>query len=480
MNNATIDEENEINFRNISVDDFMKNGALIILDTNIWLDIYRNLPENILIIIDILKNKFIKDRTYIPAYVKTEFLKNFHKLEAVHNKIETSTNDALINITKDFSDRLTKEINIRKERFHILEKNENEKSIYSLLVDLGKQVENFIEYNDSENELKDIAVCDDVKKLFDSYCNTNLIDNLSKEEVLMCIQEGELRFESKTPPGYMDEKKVKRNGFIYGDLLIWYEIIKFSSKKKTNILFVTNDTKEDWFENSSFHPKLIAEFANKTKQNIMGITGAQFYDYINCKNIIPGKIFGGIDGYIKNHIDELVDSCESDVFNYINDELQNEYNSICDNNILSQYDGEYYECEGLDCIELIDKEFQRFDDEVEIIITYLVTFSITSAGYHGRDDDTKEVILSPYRTHKVEGHVKIKINKNVTEFYTNLYGNNDIEIYNSECKETSYDDGYRYEYEEEILENHCPDCGCIMTEENYGGNGFCSDCASRH
>ncbi len=37
-----------------------------------------------------------------------------------------------------------------------------------------------------------------------------------------------------------------------------------------------------------------------------------------------------------------------------------------------------------------------------------------------------------------------------------------------------------WEDDEESFENYCPDCGCGMTFENDGGNGFCIKCAPEH
>lgn len=43
------------------------------------------------------------------------------------------------------------------------------------------------------------------------------------------------------------------------------------------------------------------------------------------------------------------------------------------------------------------------------------------------------------------------------------------------------DNPYSYwEEDEDDFENHCPDCGCGMTFDNDGGNGFCTNCAPEH
>lgn len=66
----------------------------------------------------------------------------------------------------------------------------------------------------------------------------------SGEEKLKIEQEGEKRYAGKIPPGYKDSKKVENR---FGDLLVWKEIIGYAKSKKVDIIFVTHDQKEDWW-----------------------------------------------------------------------------------------------------------------------------------------------------------------------------------------------------------------------------------------
>ena len=64
------------------------------------------------------------------------------------------------------------------------------------------------------------------------------------------IKEGEVRYRNMLPPGYMDDNEVykKKKGFQkYGDLIIWKEILRYSSVQKKPIILICNDKKEDWF-----------------------------------------------------------------------------------------------------------------------------------------------------------------------------------------------------------------------------------------
>ena len=70
----------------------------------------------------------------------------------------------------------------------------------------------------------------------------------------MCIRdrvkEGELRYKFKIPPGYEDEKG-KIGTQIFGDLIIWKQTIDLSKKLNSDVIFITNDLKEDWCHKDS-------------------------------------------------------------------------------------------------------------------------------------------------------------------------------------------------------------------------------------
>ena len=59
-------------------------------------------------------------------------------------------------------------------------------------------------------------------------------------------KEGEYRYKSQTPPGYKDAKKDGVSK--YGDLIVWAETYEYAVLNNKNIIFVTDDVKEDWWE----------------------------------------------------------------------------------------------------------------------------------------------------------------------------------------------------------------------------------------
>ncbi len=64
------------------------------------------------------------------------------------------------------------------------------------------------------------------------------------------------RFSKSLPPGYKDGSK--QDGGV-GDLIIWLTLIDLSKTEKKPLIFVTNESKPDWYYNFNKHPVLPRE-----------------------------------------------------------------------------------------------------------------------------------------------------------------------------------------------------------------------------
>lgn len=136
----------------------------------------------------------------------------------------------------------------------------------SLLNDTEKQIEEKIK------ELDKKSSSDNFRERLDKYFQHG--KPYSYQKMLEITKEGRFRYENGIPPGYEDEKK--KIGFQkYGDLLLWFQIIDYAQNKQKPIVFVTNDVKEDWWQEendgqSSHIPRheLLYEFKDKCKQKI--------------------------------------------------------------------------------------------------------------------------------------------------------------------------------------------------------------------
>lgn len=89
-------------------------------------------------------------------------------------------------------------------------------------------------------------------------------------------QEASARYQSDVPPGYMDLKD-KGVPAAYGDYVGWRQLMDIAVAEGKDILFVTDDLKEDWWQYERKRrigprPELLAEFRNGSTQRIW------FYD----------------------------------------------------------------------------------------------------------------------------------------------------------------------------------------------------------
>lgn len=92
---------------------------------------------------------------------------------------------------------------------------------------------------------------------------------LSTDEMADLLQEGERRYADEVPPGYRDSKKSGNDK--YGDFIIWKQMVREASGQGRGILFLTDDNKEDWWwisegEVLGPRPELRAEFAQESGQ----------------------------------------------------------------------------------------------------------------------------------------------------------------------------------------------------------------------
>lgn len=407
------------------MDAIFDKKTIIIFDTSFWLDIYRNLPDTIETITSALNKEDFVSKIYIPSFVAKEFDKNKHKVMSEHKTLNIKVRDALTDAIKNGKAAILGAIQTQKNRYKI-ENASVENKINKLLTKIENNGKSFLADSDSGSSsyLK-------VEELFNTLKSKNYIDELTKNDVLDLFINGENRFKQKIPPGFMDTDKDKKGGFVYGDLIIWKEIIAYSKKNKKDILFVTNDTKKDWFENDIFHPKLIEEFINETNQKIMGISAKTFYEHASINK--------GLD--ILSFIEFLID----DLYQALYDELGDENNNILNPyEELSNYSGDFYELDEI--FEYYMKEYSiHFNkDIIEIKLEINFKADIKSANYSGRDDETKEVILYPYYTHDISGTVEFTIEKKLNELLYNNREYNLVDVsgncYEISCKNLNEDD----------------------------------------
>ncbi|OLN21612.1 hypothetical protein BTO30_14110 [Domibacillus antri] len=449
-------------------------NSCIVYDTNIYLNLYEYSPETAEFFAKLTNH--ISNKLILPSTVKREFDNNHG---ASINRQQNKFKNAVSNLTQpvdQMKSKLQKQFDIL-DSFKFPRIDELRQDIINEIERLENIFGDYVSEHGNFEELnKNFLNKDMIKQLVDKLViNNKLLEAFTLDEIYLLCAEGERRYKKRTPPGYKDGEK-KTGVQAYGDLLIWKEVLAYCQEKNLNLIFVTDDVKEDWFEiNDSkrigFRLELIEEFHKQTKKDVLGVTSQEFFtavaDMYNEEVPTPAEWILGYD--LENYIEQLK---ESFIYSDVQEALISAGDGFVDTSTLTQYDGSNFEMDE-DFLEndLISYNFEGYNDGIaEYIVTFNLKLKAFSQEYGGRDDDTKEIILSAPRIHELEGEISVKIQREIDSYLDywsdiNLY--DDIEIVDGALREVGT-------YTEDDL---CIECGKeIGIYFDYEQRPICEKC----
>ncbi len=243
-------------------------NAIFIFDTNVYLDLYRYSQKTRSALLDAMAQ--LKDRIWMPNHVAHEFMKD--RIEVI---FET------INRHSKLQPEIEKFVKICANTLRIKEKDTE-------VCELKKYVENWVVSNENKNLLvKDVSNDPVLTNLLNLY-DGKVGKAFTEEELADLKQDGLQRYNKKTPPGYKDAKKIQDDddNNAFGDLIIWKEILEYAKNQKRDIVFITEDGKEDWwniYNGKTIGPRieLRKEFVETTKQKFHMYSMDGFLRYLN-------------------------------------------------------------------------------------------------------------------------------------------------------------------------------------------------------
>ncbi|MFJ4026009.1 PIN domain-containing protein [Paenarthrobacter sp. NPDC089989] len=239
--------------------------GIITLDTNLLLFFYDVQEATAAEHFEALSKR--QERLWIPYQVAEEFHRNTHKQRAK----QTEAHQQRISRIGSFKNELG---------------NLPTQSRLKASAAQAEAIKALVAYRDELtaelNAIKDLTstknpdtILDRITELFDGCIGTKP----TKQKLEALFKDGAKRFSEEVPPGYMDAKN-KPGNRKYGDYVLWKQLIEHASAEKKDVIFVTEDGKEDWW--MKLHPgiprpELIQEFREETGQNILITKSAHFY-----------------------------------------------------------------------------------------------------------------------------------------------------------------------------------------------------------
>lgn len=259
--------------------DKLWNDGIIVFDTNVLLSLYRRSED--------VRNDFIsmirslKDRIWLPHQVGYEY--HEHRLEEAMRPIEAL--QAVIGKIQKFEKDFEQDYNNNPYL--------DTKKIQSAFKTFSSRIDKLIQISLSScpDFLHEDGILSVLTELFDGKMGPEY-----QEKVLSDIYRvGNERYSNKIPPGYKDTKKHEGERHRFGDLIIWLQIIEYAKTSGKDIIFVTDDKKEDWWEeykDNRIGPRyeLIREFRSSTNNRLIWFyTPDRFLQNAKSKAGIPVK-----------------------------------------------------------------------------------------------------------------------------------------------------------------------------------------------
>lgn len=269
-------------------------NATIVLDTNILLNLYRYSEKTRKEVINLLKN--LKDRIWIPYQVGKEYFNN-------RDKVIKDSNKELEKLKDLVSQTLTKLIS------EVKSKEKNYQEIASMESDINKfkeTIESKFEKIISDSKEKDNENINlKIEREILSLIGNNIGEEPPEEEYLKMIEEGHRRITNDIPPGYKDKdkKEIYKGKKVNGDYIIFKSFINYAKEKNKPIIFITDDTKEDWFhivcgEKKGGRKELLHEFYKETNNMLLIYSFEGFankYNDLNPATKLPDNAINEIN-----------------------------------------------------------------------------------------------------------------------------------------------------------------------------------------
>jgi predicted nucleic acid-binding protein len=263
--------------------------ALVVLDTNVLLNLYRYNDQTRASIIDVIKA--LGERFWAPHQVLEEFWRNRERaLSSPLTEVQQSV------------DNLEKQLDSAKETIRIWVNRaaltaQEAGAVEQQLTEAFNKAQSLIEeLVDSEQVARARnTIHDKVLELLEPVLEGHVGQPMNPADYATTVAEGKRRAAAGEPPGFADARKseVTSEGAA-GDYLVWEQVLCEAARRKLDVVFVTGDVKRDWWRfEGSFprgpHIKLARELTHRCGTQLYMIRPDMLLTYADALAVTVGK-----------------------------------------------------------------------------------------------------------------------------------------------------------------------------------------------
>lgn len=230
-------------------------------DANVLLNVYRYAPATRSRLFDILRR--LRERIWIPYQAAHEYHQNRMNVISqqfrAYDVLEKQLNKSLQELETKLKECTPHPVVDINQLTQII--RETTEKAKSALQEAKQRHPDLLAPDDSRDAITD---------LFDGRVGAPYSD----EELARIFGEAKRRISQQIPPGYRDtEKSGSRQ---YSDVVLWFQLIVFAQSQRTPLIFITDDSKEDWWlqhEGKTIGPR------PELRQEMLSKAGVDFYMY---------------------------------------------------------------------------------------------------------------------------------------------------------------------------------------------------------
>jgi len=233
----------------------LDDDVIIVMDTNVWLDLYTLAPSTIKLIIDSIEMN--NGLFWMPNQVFVEFNRHVGKSRDIALNRYKDLKNSTCQILNNAINSINVEMNKLKNKG-----NTDAIPVYDgVISNLSNQIKDIVSqiYKIDSEYIKETECINKENDIISNLVNFlhehSVTLGFNVTELIEIYEEGEKRYKYKVSPGYTDESKKEKSEtepqFLlrkYGDLILWKEVLRKVKNQQTSLIFVQNERKSDWWD----------------------------------------------------------------------------------------------------------------------------------------------------------------------------------------------------------------------------------------